>query len=52
MALRRGGLRWLHADGDAMTFLREHPDQTLLVHATREQTSPVAAPAASRSGRP
>ena len=21
-----------------MTFLREHPDQTLLVHATREQT--------------
>ena len=27
-----------------MTFLREHRDQTLLVHATREQTSPVALP--------
>ncbi len=44
VALRRGGLRWLHAAGDAMTFLREHPDQTLLVHATREQTSPVSLP--------
>ena len=44
VALRRGGLRWLHAAGDAMTFLREHQDQTLLVHATREQTSPVSLP--------
>ena len=36
VALRRGGLRWLHAAGDSMTYLREHPDQTLLVHATRD----------------
>jgi alpha-glucosidase len=44
VALRHGGMRWLHADGDSMTFLREHPDQTVLVHATREQTAPVTLP--------
>ncbi|GAA2126207.1 glycoside hydrolase family 13 protein [Nocardioides bigeumensis] len=44
VALRHGGLRWLHAAGDSMTYLREHPDQTLLVHATRRETGPVSLP--------
>ncbi len=45
VALRRGGMRWLHAEGDTMTYLREHPDQTLLVHANRTATDPVSIPA-------
>ena len=44
VALRRGGLRWLHASGETMTFLREHPDQTLLVHANRSATAPLTLP--------
>jgi alpha-glucosidase len=47
VALRRGGMRWLHARGDAMTYLREHPEQTLLVHATRVATAPVTIPLAA-----
>ena len=34
-ALRRGGLRWAHVDDDTIAFLREHPDQTVLVVARR-----------------
>jgi alpha-glucosidase len=45
VALRRGGLRWLDAGEDSMTFLREHPDQTLLVHAVRRPCAPVSLPA-------
>ena len=44
VALRRGGLRWLHASGDTMVYLREHPDQTLMVHANRAATQPVSIP--------
>ncbi|RYB89177.1 glycoside hydrolase family 13 protein [Nocardioides glacieisoli] len=44
VALRRGGLRWLHAGEDSMTFLREHPDQTVLVHAVRRGTDAVELP--------
>jgi len=44
VALRRGGLRWLGADGDSMTYLREHPEQTVLVHLTRAPTSPTRVP--------
>ncbi|MEO5853202.1 MAG: alpha-amylase family glycosyl hydrolase [Nocardioides sp.] len=44
VALRRGGLRWLHASGDTMVYLREHPEQTLLVHASRAATAPVSVP--------
>ena len=47
VALRRGSMRWLHASGDAMTYLREHPDETLLVHATRRATDPVTLPASA-----
>jgi alpha-glucosidase len=34
-ALRRGGLRWVHVDDDALVFLREHPSGTVLVAARR-----------------
>ncbi|WP_313715910.1 glycoside hydrolase family 13 protein [Arsenicicoccus bolidensis] len=41
VALRRGGLRWVHADGDSLTFLREHPDQTALVLVSRGAHAPI-----------
>jgi alpha-glucosidase len=44
VALRRGGLRWLLAEGDSITYLREHPEQTVLVHLTRATTSPTRLP--------
>jgi alpha-glucosidase len=44
VALRRGGLRWVHAGDDAMTFLREHPDERVLVHVARADHPPVALP--------
>jgi alpha-glucosidase len=44
VALRRGGMRWLHAGADSLTFLREHPDETLLVHVSRRDAEPVAIP--------
>lgn len=34
-ALSAGGMRWLHAEDDAMVFVREHPDETVLVHVAR-----------------
>lgn len=34
-ALIRGGLRWVYAEGDRLAYLREHPDETLLVDAQR-----------------
>jgi alpha-glucosidase len=45
VALRRGGLRWLHAGADSMTYLREHPDEVLLVHVARAAHEPVSLPA-------
>ena len=47
VALRRGGLRWLNASGESMTYLREHPDETLLVHVNRSATGPTALPMVS-----
>ena len=44
VALRRGGLRWVHAGEDAMTFLREHPDERVLVHVARAPHAAVALP--------
>ncbi|RNL66287.1 glycoside hydrolase family 13 protein [Nocardioides marmoriginsengisoli] len=35
-ALRRGGLRWVHVDADRVAFLREHPDETLLISLSRD----------------
>uniref|UniRef100_UPI0035B01CD8 alpha-amylase family glycosyl hydrolase n=1 Tax=Promineifilum sp. TaxID=2664178 RepID=UPI0035B01CD8 len=45
-ALRRGGLRWLCIGDDALTFLREAPGETVLVHAARANHAPVRLPAA------
>ena len=38
VALRRGGLRWVHVQDDSLTYLREHDDETLLVHVARAPT--------------
>ncbi|MCB9134112.1 MAG: glycoside hydrolase family 13 protein [Anaerolineales bacterium] len=45
VALRRGGLRWLSVENDALTFLREAPGETILVHAARASHSCVKIPA-------
>jgi alpha-glucosidase len=54
-ALSEGGMRWLHAEGDAMVFLREHPEETVLVHVARAAHGGVEVPAhaipGSASGR-
>jgi alpha-glucosidase len=44
-ALRRGGLRWLAIGDDALSFLREAPGETVLVHAARADHAPVRIPA-------
>ena len=46
VALRRGGLRWLCIDDDALAFLREAPGETVLVHAARADHTPIRIPAA------
>lgn len=43
-ALRRGGLRWAHAEGDAIAFLRESERQRLLVLAARAEHGPLRLP--------
>ena len=40
-ALAVGGLRWLHVGTDAIAFVREHPDESLLVVAARSQSEPI-----------
>ncbi|MBM2623688.1 glycoside hydrolase family 13 protein [Actinoplanes sp. LDG1-06] len=40
-ALRRGGLRWVHADGDTLVFLRESAAQSVLVLARRAAGDPI-----------
>ncbi len=44
VGLRRGGLRWVHVQDDSMTFLREHADETLLVHVARAEHPVVELP--------
>lgn len=44
VALRRGGLRWVHVGADSLTFLREHPDERVLVHVVRAAVEPLALP--------
>ena len=44
VALRHGGLRWVHVGDDSMTFLRENADERILVHAARADHSPVTLP--------
>ena len=45
-ALLHGGLRWLSITDDALTFLREAPGESVLVHAARAPHIPVRLPAA------
>ncbi|NHN55543.1 glycoside hydrolase family 13 protein [Calidifontibacter sp. DB0510] len=40
-ALREGGLRWVHADDDALVFLRESADESVLVHVARQAHEPI-----------
>jgi alpha-glucosidase len=42
--LRRGGLRWVHADGDALAYLRESVHERLLVLAARAPHDAVVIP--------
>jgi alpha-glucosidase len=49
-ALRRGGQRWVHAEGDAMVFLRETEQQVALVHVARAAHDPVVLPARLLAG--
>jgi alpha-glucosidase len=44
VALRRGGFRWVAVQDDSLTFLREHPDQRVLVHVARAEHPPVEIP--------
>lgn len=44
-ALRRGGLRWVHAEGDTLAFLRESEQERLLVLAARAGHAPLRLPA-------
>jgi alpha-glucosidase len=41
VALRHGGLRWLHVDDDVLVYLRTHPEGRALVQLTRAATGPV-----------
>jgi alpha-glucosidase len=47
IALRRGGLRWLHAGEDVIVYVREHPEETVLVQVARQATEPVRLPRAA-----
>ncbi|KNC20011.1 hypothetical protein AC792_03095 [Arthrobacter sp. RIT-PI-e] len=44
VALRHGGLRWVHIGDDSMTYLREHADERILVHAARAGHQPLTLP--------
>lgn len=46
-ALQSGGLRWVHAGEDSMTFLRESPDERMLIHLARAPHDPVTVSAAA-----
>jgi alpha-glucosidase len=45
-ALRRGGMRWVHAAGDVLAYLRESHQERLLVLAARAPNDGVRLPAA------
>jgi alpha-glucosidase len=51
VALRRGSLRWADVGDDSMTYLREHPEERLLVHLARAHHAPVRLPLAALGGR-
>lgn len=43
-ALATGGLRWLAGESDRLRFVREHPDERLLVELCRRTARPSAGP--------
>ena len=43
-ALAEGGLRWLHVSSDAIAFVREHPDESILIVVARNQSEPIRIP--------
>jgi alpha-glucosidase len=47
VALRHGGLRWLHVDDDTLVYLRAHPEGRALVQLTRAATGAVTLDAAA-----
>ena len=47
VALRAGGLRWAQVGEDSLTFLREHPDERVLVHVARADHPAVRLPLAA-----
>jgi alpha-glucosidase len=49
-ALRHGGIRWIHAEGDAIVFLRESLEETALVHVARAGHDPVTLDARRLAG--
>ncbi|HVB26922.1 MAG TPA: alpha-amylase family glycosyl hydrolase, partial [Mycobacteriales bacterium] len=51
-ALRHGGLRWLHVGADTLVYLRETPQERLLIQASRAAHPPVPLPAALGPGEP
>ena len=50
-ALATGGLRWLHVGTDALAFVREHPEESVLVVVARNQAEPVRVPLADLGAR-
>jgi alpha-glucosidase len=50
VALRHGGLRWVHADDDALVFLRQSPEETALVHCARAAHPRLTIPARHLTG--
>jgi alpha-glucosidase len=50
-ALAEGGLRWLHVADDAVAFVREHPDESVLIAVSRNQAGPVRIPLRDLRGR-
>jgi alpha-glucosidase len=49
-ALRHGGLRWVHADDDALVYLRQTPQETAMVHCARAAHPAVAISARHLTG--
>ena len=45
-ALATGGLRWLYEGNDALAFVREHHDETILVVVARSQSETIRLPLA------
>ena len=50
-ALATGGLRWLHVGTDALAFVREHPDESVLVVAARHQAESIRIPLSDLNGQ-